>query len=221
MTVSTTTTVATPVTITTAQLAKIIHDTPLGQRISIVMRRPAGNDILKKNRDTKLPTPPRITGLVKTTVIVGHAAGIPKHDDAAIAATGDEAEAGGTSYQRAVNRRRLAAGEDATFESGEDKVNDRIGSTPLMQGKRDGALKLDISPDWKLTRSRYSDATGAEVKRNTLVPYLSASVLNRDDSPPATLRPALASIVEARIGGKCYKVTTPARLTFADVKDLI
>lgn len=206
--------------VTTHELAAIVHALPLGQKVSVLMKRSADGDMLKKHRETKAANP-WLGKLTKQTYIVGTGGGVPKHEDNKLAATSDDAVSDGSSYQRAVNRQRVAAGDDANFESGEDKVNTRIGHTPLMQAKRDGTLKIDLMPDWSSTRSRYAFANGSGVSRDTLRPYLSASVLKRGDAPPATLRPALDKIVEARIGGVIYKVASPKRVTFADVAAIV
>jgi len=210
-------TVSSPIvakTITTADLAEIVKAAPLGQKVSFVMKRSADSDMVKKHRVTKLANP--YLGSTKTTYIVGEWAGIPIHKDRKLDKSGDDAEAGGTSYQRAMNRKLVADGEAAVFVSGEDKVNSRIGSSSLLEGKRDGTLKLDVSPDWKSTRSRYTDAKGVEIDRATLTPYFAASVLNRSE-PPATLRPSLHNVVEMHTGGMVYKVAKPSRMTMADL----
>jgi len=205
-------------TVTTAQLAEVVRTLPLGQFIHVIMEKPASDDMLKKHREDRSPNP--YYDAVKRIEVDCTGGGKPKNKDRKLQAAGGIST--GTSYQREVNKARIEAGEAADFVAQPDKHNDRIDGSPLMQGKKDGTLKLDMANiDWDSCVSELIAADGSKLDRRNIRSYLSQQVLDRmdglSDGPPLTMRVKLQHVVELHANNKVYKVIKPKRATMADL----
>lgn len=201
-------------TITTAQLATIIAAEPLGRTATFVMEDTADKDMLKKHRDTK-ESNPYLGKLRKISTLHGRLAGQPKSTDSG-------------SYANTVNAQREREGLTADFVPQATDTYDDVDHAALRVNKKSGELHAHLIIDPEHCSKVYTDISGAEVDKSTLMPYLGASAISKQSSGTQGTDkaiipnyPTLSKIVEARIGGKVYKITNRKPMTLGELRALI